>query len=221
MKVTGKEISDMVLAMSDLAMEIYMKANTFKAKSKEKDVMNGNQESFMRDSGLMGRKMAMDCGKAWRMTIMWDNGKRISHKALENIYGVIETNMKVNGKLVSDMDKAVISLLSEISMWANIVGDKLMAMVNTAGQMDTHIVDSLPMAKKKAKVIGEARNHNATSTLVPTKTTKNTAMENSLGAPVVDTKANTPKISKKATEKCTGQTVRSTEDSGMTVFKLA
>jgi len=195
MKVNGKEISDMVLDMSDLAMEIYMKANTSKAKSKEKDVMNGNQESFMRGSGLMDRKMAMGYGKAWSLIIMSDNGKRISLKALENIYGVIETNMKVNGKLVSDMDKVVIGLLSEISMWANIVGDKLMAMVNTAGQMDTHIADSLPMAQKKAKVIGsKARKHNATSTLVPTKTTKNTAMENSLGALEVDTKDNTKKI---------------------------
>ena len=97
MKANGKQIRDMVLATSDLAMEMYMKENTSKAKSKVKDVMNGNLESFMRGSGLMDRKMAMGYGKAWNKIIMSDNGKRISHKALENIYGVIETNTKVNG----------------------------------------------------------------------------------------------------------------------------
>ena len=73
--------------------------------------------------------------------------------------------------------------------------DKLMATVNTVGKMDTRIVDSFPMVKKKVKVIGsKARNRNAISTLVHTLTTKNTAMENSLGAPEVDTKVNTEKI---------------------------
>ena len=54
-------------------------------------------------------------------------------------------------------------------MWVNIVMDKLMVMANTVGKMDTHIVDSFPMVKKKVKVIGsKARSSNATSTLVPT-----------------------------------------------------
>lgn len=102
----------------------------------------------------------------------------------------------------------------------NIAGDKLTDMANIAGKMATPTAGNLPMAKKKDKAIGsKARNHNVTSTLEPTKMTRNTVMENSLGALEADTKVNMSKISKKAMVKCTGLTVKSTEDSGMTVFK--
>lgn len=113
--MNGKVIRDMVSDMNDLVMAIYMKVNTFKAKFKDKDVMNGNQVSSMRDSGSMGRKMAMEYGKALKLTLMLDNGKLISHMALENTFGATETNMKVNGKLASDMDKVATNLLSVTS----------------------------------------------------------------------------------------------------------
>jgi hypothetical protein len=50
--------------------------------------------------------------------------------------------------------------------------------------------------------------------------TRSMGTENSYGALGASTKVNMFKISKRATAKCTGLTVKSTEDSGMKVFKL-
>jgi hypothetical protein len=220
MKVNGKQIRDMVLDMSDLAMETSTKENTSKAKSKAKAATNGHQANSTKDNGSTDRKTATASGKAWRMITMSASGKRISLKALESISGATVTSTKVNGLLASDTDKEAISSPSETPTWASILGDKRMAMGNTAGRTDTHIVDSLAKVRKKGKVIGSrARTHSATSILAPTQTTRNTGMENSLGAQGADTRANTSKISRKATEKCTGLMDRSTEDSGMKVFK--
>jgi len=111
MKVNGKEIKDMESDMSDLVMEMCTKENIFREKYLDKVIMNGNRVSFMKDSGRMARKMATVFGKDLKLTLMLDNGKLTNHMDSENMYGVIVTSTRANGKLASDTDKEVTSLL--------------------------------------------------------------------------------------------------------------
>ena len=79
-------------------MAMYMRENISRVKFKVKVGTNGNLESVMKGNGMMDIKKDMEFGKDLRMTHMLVNGRIISHMVLENIFGVTEINMKVNGK---------------------------------------------------------------------------------------------------------------------------
>lgn len=141
---------------------------------------------------------------------------------MESMFGVEEIGMKVNGKLVSDMDKVEMNLKMETAMLESIPGVKLKDMVFIHGAMDQFIVDNSLMERRTVKVIGERFKETiiVINILESTKTTKSMAMENLAGSQAQNSKVTISTTKNMAMVKCSGKTVAYTKDFGMKVSKM-
>lgn len=141
---------------------------------------------------------------------------------MENMFGVEEIGMKVNGKLVSDMDKVEMNLKMETAMLESIPGVKLKDMVFIHGAMDQFIVDNSLMERRTVKVTGERFKETiiVINILESTKTTKSMAMENLAGSQAQNSKETILTTKNMAMVKCSGKTVAYTKDFGMKVSKM-
>ena len=177
--------------------------------------MSGSQESTMRDSGSWAIRMAMASGKVYLGTPILVSGEITSLMDSESIFGEMETNTKVSGRPVSDMDRAAILLLEEMFMSESIPGERLKDMVSTLGKTGIYTPDSFSTDRKMAREAGR-KVVMLIQILIKATTSwiRSMDMESLSGALGVNTKATTKMILKKDMVKCIGLMVASTEASG-------
>jgi hypothetical protein len=86
-------IEGMDKALKGMSMVIHMKDILKKEKLMAKVCIFGQMEKFMKDLGLMGKKMDMEVGKIVLKKAMWVIGKRTKQMVKESIFGVQEIVM--------------------------------------------------------------------------------------------------------------------------------
>jgi hypothetical protein len=97
MKDPGVTIQDMVKAMSDIKMEIYLRVNLLIIKHMEKESINGLMVRCMMENGWQGRNMVMVSGEECMEIVTLESGKIVKLKDMEFIYGKMVINTKGNG----------------------------------------------------------------------------------------------------------------------------
>ena len=92
-------------------------------------------------------------GLLLQVICMLDSGKTLKLMVGENMFGVMETLIKVNGLPVLNMEKEFKSLLSlETGILVSLLKGKLMGLEGTSLRMELFIVEDLWMDIKREKV---------------------------------------------------------------------
>ena len=154
MRATGLTTNVQAWGSKDSRMETFTRESTLREKYMDRVSMSGSLESTMRDSGSWAIRMAMASGKELLETLISVSGEITSLTDSESISGVMETNTKVSGRPVSDMDRAAILLLEGMFMSENTPGEKLKGMVSTLGKTEIYIPDSFSTDRKMAREAG-------------------------------------------------------------------
>ena len=116
------------------------------------------------------------------------------------------------------MDRDAITSLSETPTLASTCTERQRDSGSTCGATVTFTRDSFTMGRRMGRATGRrVAMIPVTSTRVAIRMTKSMATESSPGSLAANIKVITRTISKWATEKCTGMTEQSTEDTGRKV----
>jgi hypothetical protein len=142
---------------------------------------------------------------------------------MECILGRMEIDMKVNGKTVSSMDKALIFLQMEIHLMVHIKWGNLMVTDNINGKMEVSILESSKMDSKMVKANG--RKHKtlkiAMHMMVSTFKIKRMGMVFFNGKVETYTRALTRMTREKVTERCIGSMAQFIKENGNVVSNTA
>ena len=96
----------------------------------------------------------MESGEAYTEIAILESGEIVRQKAMEYIFGRMETNMKVNGSNVLNMVMVLTFLQTGTVIRANTSLGDLMAMVNTNGTMEASTLENLRMVSSMERVNG-------------------------------------------------------------------
>lgn len=95
MKVNGKMITDMGLALRFLRIVVSTQASTTKEELMEKVLLCGIMESHTRVNGLKVRSMAKECGKISKEVNMMALGTKI--KVMATVCTLGQTEISISG----------------------------------------------------------------------------------------------------------------------------
>lgn len=133
MRETGLRTSVMEKDSKNLATEMFTRVITKRVKYQARECTPGIMEKFTMVSGSTDRSTATECGKTGRATVILDSGFKTLHTDMVCTNGKTATGMKVNGNILSDMDKVKIYLQMVITSSVNISMDFPKVMGNTNG----------------------------------------------------------------------------------------
>lgn len=148
--------NDMVKATSALATAMYILEIFIRVNAQAKECILGRTEILMTVSGKMGKRMAMEFGRAMMETVILVSGLRIWLMDTVSMSGKTGIAMKVNGVILYDMDKARMFLQTEMSSWVSTLMEKRKVMASIVGSTVTPTVELLSTEKRKAKDFGRS-----------------------------------------------------------------
>ena len=145
MKVLGSLISVKAGAMNYLAMETLTKASICKEKPMAKEPTLGSMEKCTMASGSKARSADTAYGKAFMATAISASGKIARLKAMECMFGSMETGMRASGISASGMEMVLTFLPTETLTMASTTTVNLKATDSTSGPMATLTLVSLTL----------------------------------------------------------------------------
>ena len=95
---------------NDIRIEIPTTANSNTAELMVKESTPGATEKSLTASGTKDSSKATASGKESRMTATLESGRILKHMGMEFTSGLMETDMKDNGKIVLSMGKELTTL---------------------------------------------------------------------------------------------------------------
>lgn len=98
MKDLGLQIKDMAEDLSFSQMVINIKENMKMEKHMEKEHIHGEIMKYMMENGNVGKKMDMAFGRVFKEIVILVSGRIVKQKDMEYIHGLMEIDMKENGK---------------------------------------------------------------------------------------------------------------------------
>ena len=128
--------------MKNMEMETVIRVSISTINQMVTGFISGQMVKHMTVAGYRGAKMAMVSGKDQTVTGTWENGKIIKLGDMEFINGLMETNTRVTGEQVSNMDKEQTTLLIKMFTLANIKTENQMAMANINGEKVRYMQDN-------------------------------------------------------------------------------
>ena len=138
MKAIGQMIREMAKAMRGTRMGTLMKAIFKEVKLMAREYITGLTVKFMMANGVRESKTDMECGKAYLVTAIWDNGKILKHMAMGCINGKTVIDMKEAGTTASNTEKALTFSQTVIHTQETMCTASQMAKVSTNGRMEAY-----------------------------------------------------------------------------------
>jgi len=155
MKVPGKTISNMEMAIKCFPMVQFIMATTSMASLKELESISGQMDNLMKGNGWMAWNMEVECGKVQKEIVMLENGEWEKLRAMESMSGLTEIVTKDNLNPVWNMDREhknlpMVTFIKESTPKANRTD-----MVNIIGPMAAILKGTSKMGSEMVMVCGK------------------------------------------------------------------
>lgn len=221
MKASGKAIPATVEAWNATRTETNMKENSWAISPTARVSTHGQMEKSTKENGVLVWRRARESGKAFLVTPTSASGDRPKLTAMVSINGKTETDMRVNGRIVSSMDKGQISSLTAMSILDSTNSVSLTDSANTSGRTEATMLAISRMGWNMVKAVGVRKLMLLTATLmkVNMNSTRSVDLVNSLGRVATSIRAVTRAMSAMVMVKCTGLTGLAIKVNGTTEFR--